>query len=104
MTELSPSNPFDKTGFLVSLPTGEDIMLRKRVTWTPQEGDRTHILLAGEMLDMIAQRYYGNIRQNAQGYYWLIAEANNIINPLDLSEYVGKAILIPDITRLDFVV
>ena len=103
MTQFDASNPYDKTGYFVLLPTGEKLLLRRRIKWIPQESDKIHILLAGEMLDMLAQRYYSNLRQNAQYYYWLIADANDIVNPLSLDGYVGKAIIIPDITKLDFI-
>jgi hypothetical protein len=49
------------------------------------------------MLDDIAYRFYKDVDPYADKWYWVIADANDIENPLDLSAYVGKDILIPDL-------
>lgn len=51
----------------------------------------THVVTSGEDLWTISEKYYGT------GYNWPdIAEANNLINPNEISE--GDALTIPDVT------
>jgi nucleoid-associated protein YgaU len=48
-----------------------------------------HTVQAGERLDLLAFRYYGNPQK-----FWLIADANDALDPEDLLE-PGRTILIP---------
>jgi hypothetical protein len=50
-------------------------------------------------LPLIAYKSYEGTIENASKYWWVIADANNIENPLDLSKLVGKSILIPNIQK-----
>jgi hypothetical protein len=52
------------------------------------------------MLDALAERYYGGIVTDASKYWWILADANGIPNPLDLSNVVGSMLLIPDLFRV----
>lgn len=53
-----------------------------------KETDQYHILAQGERLDLLAYRYYGDA-----ALWWVIAEANNIANPLRLE--VGMRLRVP---------
>ena len=48
-----------------------------------------HTIAAGERLDLLAHRYYGDPER-----FWAIADANGEIDPEDLLE-VGRRILVP---------
>ena len=58
-----------------------------------------HTVVEGQTLDRIAFSKYGSQVENASRYWWLIAEANNIERPWDLSDLVGKEIVIPDFVQ-----
>lgn len=57
--------------------------------------DRLHKVVAGEedRLDLIANNYY-----NTPMYWWVIAEASNIYNPLEVP--IGTILRIPSIQSL----
>ncbi len=48
---------------------------------------------------MIAWKEYSDIVDIPQFYWWIIAEANEILNPLDITEYEGTQIIIPDLNE-----
>ncbi len=99
--ELSNHNRY-QTARLYNLDSGE-YLRTDRVQWKPQPTDLLHTVTVYDTIDLLAWKYYNAKRENADKYWWLIADANKIHNPLDLSNYVGKQIVIPDITLLDFV-
>ena len=79
---------------------GELILERAPFTYVPSVNDETHVVVEGDRLDLIAYRYYKELIVEADKYYWLIADANDILNPLDLSSYIGREIVIPDILNI----
>jgi hypothetical protein len=58
-----------------------------------------HQVVDGEDLTTIAFKYYGKIVDDASKYWFVIAEANTIDFPLDLTDFIGKSIIIPDIQQ-----
>ena len=55
------------------------------------DSDQIHTVLDGETLQSIAYRYYGD-----SGFWYQIAEANQIVNPISDEEfYVGRRLIIP---------
>lgn len=61
-------------------------------TPTPQEGwPKTHVVVSGDTLSGIAERYYGN---GDKAHYMFIANANNIANPNIIS--IGQKLTIPE--------
>lgn len=68
--------------------------------YVPGRTDVFHpALKQGEMLDQLADHYWGTLVEDADRYWWVIASVNGIDNPLDLAPFVGKALLIPDLIR-----
>ena len=61
---------------------------RPLVKFTSSGRDDFHTVLEGERLDLIAWRYYQDC-----SLWWVIAENNNILNPLRLVP--GKRLRIP---------
>lgn len=53
-----------------------------------------------DSLDNIAYKYYSKYTEKSELLWYVIADANNIYNPLDLSKYVGKEIMIPNFFEL----
>ena len=61
---------------------------RPLIEFPENSGDDFHTLIEGERLDQVAWRYYKDSR-----LWWVIAEANGILNPLNLK--AGKRLRIP---------
>lgn len=78
----------------------EAILQRPLIQYAGTEGDKYHLLLDEQSLDELAELYYGQVVQDASKYWWIIADVNNVYNPLDLTDWVGKELLIPDILRI----
>lgn len=84
-------------GYLIEFNTSEGLLLRDKVVVDGSIEDQYYVVQLEDRLDLLAWKFYGNIVDDASKYWWLLADANNIHNPLDLSEFVGKSILIPNI-------
>lgn len=80
------------TGFVVTLATGGKLLKRRNLSYSVGNSidERSHVIRYGEELWMIARKYYGNAR-----YWWVIADVNEIINPIDLTP--GDELIIPPI-------
>lgn len=55
-----------------------------------QDDDKFYTVKSEDRIDLIAYRFYKKVR-----YWWIIAHYNNISNPLDLSDFVGRDLRIP---------
>lgn len=93
---LSPSNPY-RNGVIFVYQDGEQELSRVIAVWAGAENDKYHNVKKGEELDFIAWKNYKDILEKPEWYWWAIADANEIENPLDLSEFIGKDLVIPDI-------
>lgn len=99
--ELSITNLY-ANGYIVSFDdgSGEQMLLVDPLSIKASEGDIYHPYVNGERLDQIAWKYYSGQVVNASKLWWVIAFANNIFNPFDMSEYAGAHLLIPDIQKI----
>lgn len=84
-------------GRVVQLSATEQELVRDVIVYKPTEDDLRYLVKQGDRLDTIAWRQYGVFVEDASKYWWVIADANNIINPLDITEYIGTEIVIPNI-------
>jgi LysM domain len=75
----------------------EQLLVRQQLKIVPQVGDKWHTVTVGDKLDAIAYRYYKDIVPNGGNYWWVIADANNILNPFNLDIFVGQFLLIPNL-------
>jgi len=64
------------------------------------ENEEYHPVTASDTLRGLALHYYNDKIQDAQNWWHIIADLNSIPNPKDLTEWVGKRLLIPDIDRV----
>lgn len=62
--------------------------------------DRHHTVIQGETLTGLAYKYYKSISSDPAKYWWVLADVNSIDNPFDISDWIGKDILIPDLIML----
>lgn len=92
-TLLSSNNPF--TGgkvYKFTTPGINPMLLSRPLTYIPSDEDRLHTIVEGEDLSIIAGIYYEDSKN------WKpIADANNITNPLDLTNY--QDLIIPNIEK-----
>lgn len=94
-------NNLYSNGFIYVYPDDDELeLLRPLLNIEAAEEDEWHTVTESDRLDKLAWKFYKNVVSDASKYWWIIADANNIYNPLDLSELVGKSILIPDILRI----
>lgn len=97
---LRSTNLFSN-GYIVDFPRlGESLLLRDIISFVPDADDQYHPVIQNERLDLIAYSYYGDSVERAAELWWVIADANNIFNPFDLSMYVGQSLLIPSIQKV----
>lgn len=80
--------------------TGEQYLVRTIIDYPGDEQDLFHKVMETDRLTYIAWYYWKDIIENASKYWWVLADANLIENPLDISSYVGKNILIPNLTKI----
>ena len=84
-------------GRIIKFSNGEQLLVRDLIEYEPQENDIYHKVKASDELSILAWRYYSNFIENASKYWWIIADANSIENPLYLTDLVGTEIVIPNI-------
>lgn len=84
-------------GRIIQFSDGSTLLVRDRIEYKEIEPDDYYPVKYNDRITSIAYKYYKRIVILPSHYYWVIADANNIINPLDLSSYVGKEIVIPNI-------
>lgn len=95
------TNDLYRNGWVEKFPTGEMLLLREKYTAKATLTDRYHVLKRGELLDSVAWQYYKDEVKDASKFWWIIADVNSIFNPLDLSDYVGKQIIIPNLIKAE---
>lgn len=98
--QIRPTNLYNN-GYIIDFPKdGESLLLRDLIDFPTDIADLYHTLVDNERLELIAYQYYGSQIERAAELWWVIADANGIMNPLDLSGYVGKELRIPNIQRV----
>lgn len=84
-------------GKLINFDNGEKILVRENITYDSKQPDLYHVVQRGDTITYLAWKYYSDIiAENSSRYWKYIADVNNIINPLDLTEYIGKNLIIPN--------
>lgn len=87
-------------GSVINLPDGDSMLIRDLINYDPKQPDIYHTVQDGDTITFISWLYYRNVIKNAERYWKFIADTNEIINPLDLSEYVGKDLVIPNFNQI----
>ena len=79
------------SGYALKYPNGDYSLERAIPSPILSDRDQIHTVMDGETLQSIAYSYYGD-----SGYWYQIAEANMIINPLSEKEFfIGRRLIIP---------
>lgn len=99
---LSIGNPY-ANGRMILFVDGTAKLVRTAKDYQARETDEYYVVKIGDLITRIAYRYYKEKVMLPSHYYWVIADVNKIKNPLDLSAYVGKEILIPNILNFKLI-
>lgn len=86
-------------GKVVRFDNGEELLLRDTEQLSDTLTDKYHLLKKGERLDQLAWKYYRHVAKDAAKFWWIIADTNNIFNPMELQQYVGTDLVIPNLTK-----
>ena len=98
--ELKGNNLY-RNGILVEFDvSNEVVLLREPINYEPEENDIYHTVRDSDRLDLLAYKYYGGLIEDSSKFWWIIADVNNAEFPLDLSSFVGKQLLIPDLFKV----
>jgi len=98
-TDLNTNNLY-ANGSIVQFENGEQILIRPKFTIDQFTNFDYYTVTQGEELTSIAQRVYGRKVKDPSKYWGVIADVNNIFDPLDLSKLVGTDIYVPDILEV----
>lgn len=99
MIELKDNNMY-AYGYIFDYGEGLFSLERALLNVEATKLDKYHIVRDFDRLDRIAYQYYKFVVSDASKYWWVIADTNLIDNPLDLTDWVGKELLVPDLIRI----
>jgi len=99
MLQLKENNLYSN-GVVSGFPNGDILLTRERLVYTGLVTDKYHTIIQGESLTSIAYRYYKPINGDASKYWWVIADVNDIYNPIDIEDLIGSEIIIPDLVMI----
>lgn len=94
---ILPKDNLFFNGEQIIFNSGEGKLTREKIAYTGKTNDEYYTVKNSDTITSIAYKKYKDKVERPSHYWWVIADANNIFNPLDLSSYVGDEILIPDI-------
>lgn len=88
-------------GFIEEFSDGSRYLERNEISYDGNSTDRIHTVKETDTLTRLAHSYYRDTLANAHQYWWILADANDITNPMDLTDYIGSEIVIPDAILFD---
>ena len=91
---LRSNNPYSNPiGYIINYPEGDQSLERFKVNYVASDKDKLHTITEFDTLWNISFDYYGDSK-----FWWLIADANDIENPFEITP--NSNIIIPDIDRI----
>ena len=94
--ELRDNNLY-ANGKVIVFENEEAELVREPIAFESKGNDVFHTVKKHDTIIKIGFKYYEEVKEDSGKYYFLICDANQIENPLDLSEYVGKDIIVPNL-------
>lgn len=94
--QLKLSNLY-ANGRIIIYSDGTGRLVRDIINYVPAEMDDFYTVSMDDVITRIAYKFYKSKVELPSHYWWIIADANNIKNPLDLTDFIGKEIVIPNI-------
>ena len=98
--ELEINNLYGNAELLDFPFDGEQMLVREPLVFPAQISQLYYRIKKDDRLDLIAYRFYSPRVEDAAKFWWVIADANNIFDPMDLTEYLGHEITVPDISTV----
>lgn len=86
---LRENNPYSLSSIIV-LSDGSLVLERTKINYVKSDKDRYFTVIQNDTIWNIAHQAYGDSK-----YWWIIADVNNIEDPIDLEP--GVSLLIPDL-------
>lgn len=85
-------------GKIIQFENGQYELQREKITYDSSEPDLYHKVIQGDTLTFIAWKYYKKhtTPERAMRYWKYIADVNDILNPIDITDLVGTEIVIPN--------
>lgn len=80
--------------FIINYEEGDRSLQRRPIVHREDIGDQYHTVKLTDTITSISYQYY-----KKPLYWYLIADANEIINPLDLE--LGQTLIIPNLERYE---
>ncbi len=93
MSELDVTSRYNWSVYYVDPKGGDFYGTRQPLKLREDVSDLFHVVSDSDRIDLIAYRYYGDVR-----LWWIIAELNNILNPLEILP--GTILRIPTYERI----
>ena len=78
------------TGFYINYPEGDTSLEREKISFKIGIDDKIHTLIEDDTITELANRYYGDPQ-----LWYIIADVNDIENPLELETGIGLQIPSP---------
>lgn len=91
-------------GRIIDLGSGESELVRDVIAYQANQDDEYYTVKQDDEITRIAYEKYKDFVPDASKYWWAIADANNIENPMDLSDLVSQEILIPNIFSIKLLI
>ncbi len=100
-----PSTSLYQNGVVINYTDGRQQLVRDKIEYVGTLNDIYHLVTQGDTIDGLADKYYADYvpDRDASKMWWVIADVNDIINPLELTPYIGTGLLIPDYYQLQLV-
>jgi hypothetical protein len=94
------SNNLYSGGYIYTFPDSTSVMVRNVFEYTAKDNDNIYTIREGDTLWQLAWWSYKRFRRDASKLWWILADVNNIENPLDISSLVGTQIVVPTLKNL----
>ena len=93
MSDLDPTSRYNLSVLYQDRDNGDFWGTRQPLRLREHPSDLFHQVMEGDRIDLLAWRYYRDVR-----LWWVIAEVNNIGNPLELKP--GMILRVPSYDRV----
>lgn len=93
---MSKKNSTDlyENAFIINYEEGDRSLQRRSIVHQEDIGDQYHVVRLTDTITSISYKYYSKPL-----YWYLIADVNEIVNPLDLE--LGQTLIIPNLDRYE---
>jgi len=99
MAKVQANNLY-ANGRVVQFKDGTHILIRDKLKFTDFIKFDYHTVIEDDELSAIAYKYYKSKAQDSSKYWWVVADVNNIMKPYDISDLIGKELVIPNILEV----